>query len=797
MRFNYYFTLFILFSQIASSQDIIVHYGYNTYHSILISSDFTQFNDNFCNKTYGFGPVCYQQNGLLYTTSGYNSRKGNLIVFNVDLKYVDLVNCDTNLILNTCGNTISPLNLFVDYSGRIYCCDRLNPFDSIKLYRCDNEFNNIQVLRGVSDLPEALIHDMVILGTEVIALNNNYNQLYVMDTNFILQKTIHPGIQITKLTSKYINCKDRRLIVAGYPYSQAVYDSLKMNPNHKLNDTLYLFDYDYKVDTFKLLGKHFYTHTGKATIPSLTSFDDILSSDPECEFLLDLDRNNSSGLFPYDFKYTNEICVRDTVPIVDEDLYLESDLRVDSLQITISSPKDAGVEQIVLADANFKNYLHLRNDSLYSLVFASRLDIAQLKPIIQSLRYVHDGLLDRTAGERAVKIRLFAEGNVQRQAVCSLQVALLALVERDTTICYNDSLTDEMLNVYYPGDTMINLYGKNRDGCDSIEVLKVKAFPKENLTIHGDSILCHGAQNELCISGGRTFVWSSGNHTQCIEINKDGIYQASVKDANHCQYHLEFKVSRPDSVSYKVDLTPPICFGDQNGKISILSQSGLVEYFMGSQKNTSGKFTGLAAGEYVLGFYDRYHCLYKDTIVLKDPPEISLTYPDTLIVKDRVPELLSIFDNHQTITEIKLIPEQGSRNLGVWNFELNPEQGGQYTIIAKDSNGCSRTFPLVVLLDLNYQVYYPNVFSPNGDGVNDLWNVSIGSGYQGDHLEIYDRWGNKLYRFTKDEIGSPDRGWNGIHNAIRCLPGVYVFRLTVKNDLQQIKNVVGTISLLR
>lgn len=797
MRFIFYFTLFFLLSQIASAQDIVVHYGYYTYHSILISNDFTQFRDNFCNKTYGFATVCYQQNGLLYTTHSYGSKKGNSIVFNVDLKYVDLVKCDTNLILNTCGNTISDLNLYVDYLGRIYCCDRINPFDSIKFYRCDKGFNDIQVLRGVSDFPEHLIHDIVILGTDVIVLNNNQNQLYVMDTNFVLQKTINPEFQITKLTSKYINCKDRRLIVSGYPYSHAVYDSLKKNPNHKLNDTLYLFDYDYQVDTFKFLGKHFYTHTGRATIPSLSSFDDILTSDPECEFLLDLDRNNSSGLFPYDFKYANAICVRDTVPIVDEDLYLESDLLIDSLQITVTSLKDAGAEHIVVADSNFRSYLSHRNDSLYSLAFPGRLGTSQVKPIIQSLRYVHDGLLNRTAGARAVKVQVFAEDNVRRQAVCSLYVAQLQLIERDTTICYNDSLTDAMMNVYFPGDTMVNLHGKNRDGCDSIEVLKVKAFPKENLTIYGDSILCHGAQKELCISAGRTFVWSSGNHTQCIEINNDGIYQASVTDDNHCLYHLEFKVSHPEPVSYNVTVTPPICFGDQNGNIFIHSQSGLVEYFIGSQQNTSGKFTGLAAGEYVIGFYDQHHCLYQDTVVLVDPPEISLTYPDTLIVKDRVPELLSIIDNHQTITEIKLMPEQGSRNLGVWNFELNPEQGGQYTIIATDSNGCSQTFPLVVLLDLNYQVYYPNVFSPNGDGVNDFWNVILGSGYRGDLLEIYDRWGNIIGQVPKDEIGIPDRGWNGMYLDKKCQPGVYVFRLVVKNDQQQTKNVVGTISLLR
>ncbi|MBK9106940.1 MAG: gliding motility-associated C-terminal domain-containing protein [Saprospiraceae bacterium] len=797
MRLNYYLALFILFSQIASSQDIIVHYGYNTYHSILISNDFTQFKDNFCNKTYGFGTVCYQQNGLLYSTSSYYSKKGNSIVFNVDLKYVDLLKCDTTIITHTSENTISPLNLFVDYSGRIYCCDRMNPFDSIKLYCCDKGFNNIQVLRSVSDFPEPLIHDMVILGTDVIVLNNNYNQLYIMDTNYIIQRIINPRFHITKLTSKYINCKDRRLIVSGYPYTHAVYDSLKKNPNHKLNDTLYLFDYDYKVDTFKFLGKHYYAHMGRATIPSLTSFDDILSSDPECEFLLDLDRDNSSGLYPYDFKHRQIICGRDALPLSDMDLYIESDLGVDSMQIRISGMKDLGAERIIVSDSSFKNYLRQRNDSLYSFILPGIVNVNQLKAYLQSLRYVHEGIINRTEGDRAVVIKIFAEGNVSRQAICNLSISQLQLIGRDTAICYYDSLMDEQGRIYYPGDTMVNMEGKNINGCDSVELLIIKPLAKEDIQITGDTIICNNAKNELCISGGSNFIWYSGINSRCIEISNDGVFQARVFDQNNCKYEVQFKVSKPEPIHYELELIHPKCFGDRNGNLSVKQQNGIHEYVLGTEINTSGTFSGLAAGEYILGCYDKYRCLYLDTFELLEPPEISIRYEDTIIVKDRIPELLSILDQNQNIANMKLLPEEGSRMLEKWQYEINPEKGGHYMIVATDSNGCSKEYVLVVILDLDYNVFYPNVFSPNEDGVNDYWNVTFGSGYRGVSLEIFDRWGNRTYAMLKDEIGSGDTGWNGINNGQKCLPGVYVFKLILTDDQNQVKHVVGTISLLR
>ncbi|MBK9106943.1 MAG: gliding motility-associated C-terminal domain-containing protein [Saprospiraceae bacterium] len=88
-------------------------------------------------------------------------------------------------------------------------------------------------------------------------------------------------------------------------------------------------------------------------------------------------------------------------------------------------------------------------------------------------------------------------------------------------------------------------------------------------------------------------------------------------------------------------------------------------------------------------------------------------------------------------------------------------------------------------------------FSPNEDGVNDYWNVTFGSGYRGVSLEIFDRWGNRTYAMLKDEIGSGDTGWNGINKGQKCLPGVYVFKLILTDDQNQVKHVVGTISLLR
>lgn len=77
----------------------------------------------------------------------------------------------------------------------------------------------------------------------------------------------------------------------------------------------------------------------------------------------------------------------------------------------------------------------------------------------------------------------------------------------------------------------------------------------------------------------------------------------------------------------------------------------------------------------------------------------------------------------------------------------------------------------------------PNIFTPNNDGVNDLWSPTF---YSVDEVfEIYNRWGNKIYT-----LNSQSNGWNGQTNKEQdCPDGVYFY---VSNKKQK-----GTIHLIR
>ncbi|MBP6184837.1 MAG: gliding motility-associated C-terminal domain-containing protein [Saprospiraceae bacterium] len=95
-------------------------------------------------------------------------------------------------------------------------------------------------------------------------------------------------------------------------------------------------------------------------------------------------------------------------------------------------------------------------------------------------------------------------------------------------------------------------------------------------------------------------------------------------------------------------------------------------------------------------------------------------------------------------------------------------------------------------------LFIPNSFSPNGDGINDLFtiygNASISFVR---NLAIYDRWGNSLY-FREDlNINDPSQGWDGLFRGRMMDPGVYVYFFEVVFTDSSVRIFKGDVTLVR
>ena len=97
------------------------------------------------------------------------------------------------------------------------------------------------------------------------------------------------------------------------------------------------------------------------------------------------------------------------------------------------------------------------------------------------------------------------------------------------------------------------------------------------------------------------------------------------------------------------------------------------------------------------------------------------------------------------------------------------------TLTVTSSNGCQATVEDTVTVYPPLHVYIPNAFTPNGDGVNDVFGVE-GEGYLYYDLEIFDRWGNKM----KHGRFKDNTAWDGTYNGKLVPSGAYVYHVWVE-----------------
>ena len=134
------------------------------------------------------------------------------------------------------------------------------------------------------------------------------------------------------------------------------------------------------------------------------------------------------------------------------------------------------------------------------------------------------------------------------------------------------------------------------------------------------------------------------------------------------------------------------------------------------------------------------------------------------------------------------------------NLDLEFNQSGMHRIIIRvrfskdgdviEDNNEESPF-MITIAESNLQM--PNAFSPNGDGINDIYKVK--DGYQSlteFHAYIFNRWGQKLFEWS-----NPDDGWDGTYNGKPVKDGVYFCLVKAKGADGKTYNIKRDVNLLR
>ncbi|WP_162052389.1 T9SS type B sorting domain-containing protein [Pontibacter pamirensis] len=121
----------------------------------------------------------------------------------------------------------------------------------------------------------------------------------------------------------------------------------------------------------------------------------------------------------------------------------------------------------------------------------------------------------------------------------------------------------------------------------------------------------------------------------------------------------------------------------------------------------------------------------------------------------------------------------------------NEQQQLRYRIMATAANGAAFTYSNIVVIEQELQLHMPSGFTPNGDGLNDTFEVK-GRLYDSYNIQVYNSLGQVVYSGTE-----ADAAWDGTFKGEKLPAGAYAYKITARNSFGTTKSRTGTITLLR
>jgi gliding motility-associated-like protein len=288
-------------------------------------------------------------------------------------------------------------------------------------------------------------------------------------------------------------------------------------------------------------------------------------------------------------------------------------------------------------------------------------------------------------------------------------------------------------------------------------------------------------------------------------VDMPGLYKLTVVGKNGCMSHDSTWVELPAMPEFGFLARPPQCFGESTGSVSFLNvQDGNPPYYFsvdgGTTFSLQNEFNELSAGIYNLIVQDELGCRVDTFVELMEPDSLTLELGDDLFIHYGeqiriVPETNIMLDE---ISEIGWIPHSGLSCYDCLRPMASPENSSTYQLLITDVFGCTISDTLHIEVEKDLDVFIPNVFSPNGDGVNDRFYIKGANGVVNvKSLEIFDRWGNKVFSALNIPPNDPYLGWDGKFSGHFILPGVYVYKAVIEFYNTKEILLLGDLTLIR
>jgi gliding motility-associated-like protein len=369
------------------------------------------------------------------------------------------------------------------------------------------------------------------------------------------------------------------------------------------------------------------------------------------------------------------------------------------------------------------------------------------------------------------------------------------------------------------GPFIYSVTGPN--GCIATDTLAIPVdtiSPDAVIELQGE-IRCQ--ERDVVFSGSQStpgnvsYLWSTAGGTivsdpaqEVISAQDTGLYYLMVTDlVNGCQNTDSFHLlpNPEDIVGAVINVIRPVCAGEFNGAIEVESMVGGIGPFLfqlpPGPPQVSGFFDGLGEGQHLLIITDAAGCEYDTLVEIPATPGFTVSAGDDIeIYLGEIATLEGTSD--LPVTELQAMSWDSLGSVlcaGCSMLDVSPWESTTYVFTMQSVTGCVRSDEVQVFVIEKAKYYLPNIFSPNGDGINDELRIYPAAGMaRVMRWIIFDRWGNAVFGATDFDPNDQGIYWNGITSTGETAnPAVFPYLLEIQLINGNRELLHGDITLIR
>lgn len=365
---------------------------------------------------------------------------------------------------------------------------------------------------------------------------------------------------------------------------------------------------------------------------------------------------------------------------------------------------------------------------------------------------------------------------------------------------------DSLFRFEEMGTYSLKLTGSN--GCEStydFEPVDLRHVPTAGLT--DEKWLCTTTDISFNLSSQADQSWTVtilegdiSHDAGIVNAQGPGVFTVEVIDNNTSCSGMDTVSILDVREDLGVQLTAydPSCPGEKDGSVVVDMQKGTApySYYLNGQEQ---ELSNLSSGDYTLKVVDANGCEQDTSFRLREALPFEILTDPEIAIRYGQSKMITLEHNlPDSLYQSTLWYVNNNRIASGEEYELSDTLGGILRGVVYDVNGCEQFLDFLISYDNNIDIYIPNIFSPNDDGNNDKWTIkSHFDGLTLDHVEIYDRWGSKVFQHHNVNILDDNIQWDGTLNGAAMPTGSYVYLIqyTQPDGIQKMRK--GTINLVR